>query len=127
MMVDDIAAYLAAGGHGTVGKDIFREKMPETPVLCTVLYAYSGNAPELLGDVEYPMLQVKTRGESREDAMERINEVLTMLHTLGETTMSGTRYLYIKAVSSMAFAGYDRQTGGAPVYVINFLVAKEIE
>lgn len=127
MMVDDIAAYLQTAGHGTVGTDIFKESMPPSPETCTVLYSYGGNPPELIGDIEYPGLQVKVRADGPSNALSRINDVMNKLHTLGETTINTHRYLYVKAVDSCAFAGFDRQTGRAPVYVQNYIVAKEID
>jgi len=124
-MVNDVGEYLEDQSHGTVGSDIFLEHMPPTPTLCTVLYAYAGSPPEIVGSIEYPMLQVKTRGSMREAAMGKMGSVNTILHTLHDTTIEGVKYLWIAAQGSMAFAGQDR--GQHPVYIQNFLVCKEIE
>jgi len=128
-MVNDLAEYLEDQSLGTVGTDIFCEHMPDTSTvaICTVLYAYPGNPPEKIGGVEWPGLQVKTRGSlrSRYSALDRMYDVMNALHSLGETTIEGVRYLWIEAQGSPAFAGYDKKE--YPVYVLNFIVCKDTE
>ena len=73
LTVDDVADYLASGGVGTVGTDIFESGFfdsagpPATPDAQVAIYEYQGDAPEqVLGPANaspllYPRVQVVAR------------------------------------------------------------------
>lgn len=100
MLLDDIATYLEANSIGTVGTDLFKGDMPETPDNCVALFEYAGEPPEVATDIEYPGLQVRVRNTSYSAARVKIDAVYALLHTLANTTLSGTKYLSIFAVQS---------------------------
>lgn len=123
--VDDLADYLETAGHGTIGTDIFKDRMPPSPENCTVLYEYGGERPELVGSVEYPLIQVKTRGSDRDTALTRIYDARDTLHLLHNEQINGVTYLFAQAIDSPAFLGYDRQGDqGCPVFGMNFKVVR---
>jgi len=125
--VDDLADYLETAGHGTVGTDIFKDRMPPSPTACTVLYQYGGETPEVLCGIEYPLIQIKTRGENRDEALTRIYDARDKIHLLHNETINSVNYLFVQALDSPAFLGYDRQRDqGNPVYGMNFRVVRII-
>ena len=96
-MLREIGAYLATKSIGTVGTDIFLGLMPDQPDNCIALFEYAGSPPDLHWNGEYPGLQVRVRNKSYAAARTKIGEAMTALHGLHEQTLSGTRYLLIKA------------------------------
>ena len=99
-MLAEIGAYLATKSVGTVGTDIFLGQMPDQPDNCIALFEYAGSPPDLHWNGEYPGLQVRVRNKSYAAARSKIREVMAALHGLHEQTLSGTRYLLIKARGS---------------------------
>lgn len=103
LLLADIGAYLVTQGIGTAGTDLFYGQMPETPDVCVALFEYAGSPPEFTHDgqdYENPGLQVMVRGTSYATARTTIDTIQGHLHTLANTTLSGTRYLLIRAVQS---------------------------
>ena len=134
MITTDIAAYLQTAGLGTVGTDIFKGYIPESPNDCTVLFQRGGQPPEVVRTpvaLEYPELHVIVRRDgdtAYEDAMGMANDIMIALHTLYEQTINARRYLYIRALSSPTLLRYDYSQRPPHVYVaIDFAVTKECE
>lgn len=124
MMLDEIAAYLATQSVGTVGTNIFIGIIPDSPDNCVALFEYGGSAPDLVGTyVERPNLQVRVRNTSYSTGRAKCASVITALHTLGETTLSGTRYLWVAAKQSPISLGVDAKERYE--WSINFQVVKE--
>jgi hypothetical protein len=96
-MLNEIGGYLQAQGAGTLGADIFLGLMPDQPDNCVALFEYTGSPPDLHWNGEYPGLQVRVRNKSYGSGRAKIGQVIRELHGLHETTLSGTRYLLIKA------------------------------
>lgn len=123
-MLDDIAAKLAAESVGTVGTDIFIGVMPDTPDDCLVLNEYGGEAPDLIGTyVERPNCQVRVRNDEYTTGRAKCASVIEALHTLGDTTLSGTRYLWVQARQSPIYLGRDEKKRHE--WSVNFAVVKE--
>ena len=96
-MLSDIGIFLQSQGIGTLGANLFLGLMPDQPDNCIALFEYAGSPPDLHWDGEYPGLQVRVRNKSYAAARTKIGEAMTALHGLHEQTLSGTRYLLIKA------------------------------
>jgi len=122
MMLDDIAAYLATKGIGTVGVNIFEGSRPATPNQLVAVYQYAGEVPALVYGVkmEYPGLQVWSRATSEPVAIQLLDKVVDALHGLSEYSTNYARYLCIEARSSPMDMGAD--ANGRLEYVVNFRV-----
>ena len=122
-MLSEIGAYLATKSIGTVGTDIFLGLMPDQPDNCVALYEYAGSPPDLHWNGEYPGLQVRVRNKSYAAARTKIGEVMEKLHGLHEQTLSGTRYLLIKARGSPEVL--KRDNNNRVELFVNFEIIKE--
>jgi len=122
-MLNDIGTYLQAQGVGTVETDIFLGLMPDQPDNCIALFEYAGSPPDLHWNGEYPGLQVRVRNKSYAAARTKIGEVINKLHGLHEQTLSGTRYLLIKARGSPEVL--KRDNNNRVVLFVNFDIIKE--
>ena len=122
-MLTEIGAYLATQNVGTVGTDIFLGLMPDQPDNCIALFEYAGSPPDLHWPGEYPGLQVRVRNKSYAAARTKIGEAMTALHGLHEQTLSGTRYLLIKARGSPEVL--KRDNNNRVEVFVNFEIIKE--
>lgn len=122
-MLKAIGEYLEGEDIGTVGADIFLGLMPDQPDNLVVLFEYAGSPPDLHWNGEYPGLQVRVRNKSYAAARAKIGEIMTLLHGLHEMTLSGTRYLLIKARGSPEVL--KREASNRVELVLNFEVMKE--
>ena len=122
-MLTEIGAYLATQNVGTVGTDIFLGLMPDQPDNCIALFEYAGSPPDLHWPGEYPGLQVRVRNKSYAAARTKIGEAMTALHGLHEQTLSGTRYLLIKARGSPEVL--KRDNNNRVELFVNFEIIKE--
>ena len=122
-MLREIGEYLATKSVGTVGTDIFLGLMPDQPDNCIALFEYAGSPPDLHWNGEYPGLQVRVRNKSYAAARTKIGEAMTALHGLHEQTLSGTRYLLIKARGSPEVL--KRDNNNRVELFVNFEIIKE--
>ncbi len=122
-MLTEISAYLATKSVGTVGTDIFLGQMPDQPDNCIALFEYAGSPPDLHWNGEYPGLQVRVRNKSYAAARTKIGEAMIALHGLHEQTLSGTRYLLIKARGSPEVL--KRDNNNRVELFVNFEIIKE--
>jgi hypothetical protein len=122
-MLTEIGAYLATESIGTVGTDIFLGLMPDQPDSCVALFEYAGSPPDLHWNGKYPGLQVRVRNKSYAAARTKIGEVMEKLHRLHEQTLSGTRYLLIKARGSPEIL--KRDNNNRVELFVNFEIIKE--
>jgi len=124
-VLKEIGTYLATKSIGTVGTDIFLGLMPDEPDNCIALFEYAGSPPDLHWNGEYPGLQVRVRNKSYAAARTKIGEAMTALHGLHEQTLSGTRYLLIKARGSPEVL--KRDNNNRVELFVNFEIIKERE
>ena len=122
-MLSDIGNYLQVQGIGTLGTNIFLGMVPDRPDNCIVLFEYAGSPPDLYWNGEYPGLQVRVRNKSYAAARTKIGEVMAALHGLHEQTLSGTRYLLIKARGSPEVL--KRDNNNRVELFVNFEIIKE--
>lgn len=123
-VMDDIASYLQTGGAGTVGTDIFKGNMPDSPDECLAVYAYAGDVPDKSIDIERPSVQIKTRALTAGDALDLAEQALAVLHKATSQTINGVLYYYISANQSPAHLGRDEK--GRYMYAVNFNIVKEL-
>ena len=122
-MLADISTYLKDQGVGTPGTDMFLGLMPDQPDNCVALFEYAGSPPDLHWEGEYPGLQVRVRNKGYAAARTKIGEVMEKLHGLHEQTLSGTRYLLIKARGSPEVL--KRDANNRVELFVNFEIIKE--
>ena len=129
MLADDIAAYLQTSSIGTVGTDIFVGHMPDAPANCMAVIQSGGESPEMAGpisgQIERPRLIVRVRNTSYASGASKANDVLKALHTAGEVSLSGHRYLFIRAVGSVNQLGRDHENRS--LFSLDFVVTKEMD
>lgn len=123
MILDDIATYLQAGGVGTIGTDLFKGELPPDPDNCVAIYEYAGQPPLVSVNIDRPGLQVRVRNQGYAQARAKIEQVYLLLHALANTTLSGERYLIIRAVQSPFSMG--RDSNNLLELVQNFIIMKE--
>jgi len=128
-LADDIAAYLQTSSIGTVGTDIFVGHMPDAPANCMAVIQSGGESPEMAGpisgQIERPRLIVRVRNASYASGASKANDVLKALHTAGEVSLSGHRYLFIRAVGSVNQLGRDHENRS--LFSLDFVVTKEMD
>jgi hypothetical protein len=128
MMLDEIGAYLATNGVGTVGTTIFKGVMPDLPVVQIGLFEYQGlgSVDASGGVVAYrPRLQVIVRGPASGYSAARTTAetIHTLLNRTGSLTLTGVKYHFIKALSTPMFIGRDANNN---IRIgINFQIVKE--
>lgn len=84
-----LANYLESQGIGTVGVDIFAERLPESPDKAIAVVRYSGRAPVMIlsGNIviEQPSIQVLVRTTSftkSESLIYQVRDLITSLHNI---------------------------------------------
>jgi hypothetical protein len=122
-MLSEIGNYLQTQGKGTLGTDIFLGLLPDQPDDCIALFEYAGSPPDLHWNGEYPGLQARVRNTSYAAARTKIGDVVDELHGLCEQTLSGTRYLLIKAKGSPEIL--KRDSNNRIELFVNFEIMKE--
>lgn len=117
----DFATYLASGGFGTAGTDIFVNTLPATPDNCISVTGYAGMAPERTHDTSgnaRPSVQVRVRNTSAGTARTKIGQIFDYLDGISNTTLTGHFYLSIAALQSPESMGTDEN--GRHEWVCNF-------
>lgn len=114
-ILDGVARYLAARGHGTydpTGRTgtVFIESLPSTPDVCVVLTIYDdgAEADTRLGYDDVPV-QVRVRGTTDPRVSRQLAQAIrSELHGLGETVLpDGTYLLLARATQAAAGLGVD--------------------
>lgn len=102
-VLDDLGAYLAAQGVGTVGATIFLGVgLPENPAACLALKEYGGRAPDFTlpatagVSTEYPRVQVIARDTTYALARARAEAAYEALSKVVNQTLTTTRYLRVE-------------------------------
>jgi hypothetical protein len=123
---DDIAAYLATGGFGTVGTSIFLNTMPPTPDACIAVSVYAGGPPERTYDGsgnDNPSVQVRVRDSNAGTARTKVEQIYNYLDGRSNTTINSTFYLGIFAINSGAIP-MGKDENGRTEYTWNFSVKR---
>lgn len=128
-ILDDLAAYIATAGHGTVGTNLFKGHLPAQPDAAIALYEYQGEANvNVFGGAaainERPRVQVRVRGALMDypTARTKIQSIYRLLDAVEEEDLSGTRYNRIAALQAPFSLGVD--ANDRPEFACNFSVVK---
>ena len=109
VFLDDVAAYLATSGIGTVGATIFTVKMPDAPDVCISLVERAGMAPDPITTIERPGFRVLCRNvDTDAGALAAYNKayaIKKLLHRAVGVTMGTTLYHRIDATGNPTSTG----------------------
>ena len=106
IVLDDVATYLQTQGIGTIGTNLFKGSLPDSPDALVALIEVGGDAPiDVLSmaagtiKVERPVIRVVARAgqDDYQAARTKAASAYQQLHGLTGQTLSGTRYLTIEA------------------------------
>jgi hypothetical protein len=115
--------------QGAATPNLFLSGWRDSPDLALVLYQYAGQQPMyMMGggvqSIEYPRLQLVVRAAQYQDAMDWAYKFWKLLGTIGNQTLSGTKWLRVMALDgpqSLTPDDKNRQRIAA-----NFEVTKEL-
>lgn len=116
MLLDDVADYLSSGGIGTVGTDIFKGYMPDTPDGAVAVYETGGlgtvhamNPSAGQAVLEQPRVQVVCRAAAGdyETARAKAHDVFLLMDGLPAREINATQYHWGQAVQSPFPMGRD--------------------
>lgn len=124
-LLEDVGAYLAAQGLGTVGTDIYLGVMSDAPDTAVALYEEGGQAPEPLWGGERPGLLIRTRSTTRPLARAKAYQAYKLLYNVTNATMGATVYHRVDARSGVVQLGRDLK--GRYLYSVGFDVIKDME
>ena len=133
MILDDIATYLAANSTRlTVGVNLTKSFMPDTPDTCTTVFETGGFVPvhymstgTQTRTFESPSIMVHSRSTDYQTVRSVIDDVFTILDGVRDTnlpTSTGTYYQQIGAVQSPFLVTRDQNDRF--VLSVNFDVTK---
>lgn len=121
MLLDAIASHLQANAIGTVGTDLFKSFLPDSPDAAVAIFEYTGRAsdkafgnPNVL--VENARFQILVRSardnvaNAYATARTKAQTICTLLDGVGNLTLSGVVYLYIEALQPPFFLQRDDNT-----------------
>lgn len=120
LMVDDIADRLLELGFAQV----FKRFSPDLPDKCIVLRQLAGEAPEAALPIDRPALAVAVRSRDLGEASALLKELHDALHMCTPTSINGTHYYAIEALSSGQYEDKDRR-GPRYVCTTTFRIEKE--
>lgn len=129
MVVDEIGAYLAANGIGTLAVDLFKHVAPDKPDELTIVTEYAGDDPGWVQDaglieVENSRVQIACRAIRPEVCRETAERAYQLLMAIHNNVLSGTRILWCMPVDTPSMIGRDEN--GRFMTTVNFRVAKEL-
>ncbi len=124
---EDIKTLLAAESAGYVlGTNVFVGKEPASPDNCITIFDTPGFPPQLTTDrtevYEYPTIQIRVRDRGYQNGFTVINDIKTLLHGVGQTTINGTFYSLISCSSGPALLDWDEKERCR--WIANFMVQR---
>lgn len=106
-ILDDLGAFLATAGVGTVGTNIFLGRLPDDPDKCLALFEspVQGGPQDTFGRdtapvYELPGLQVQSRAATYTEARSFIQSAWNELVKIGNETLTATYYLRCEPLES---------------------------
>lgn len=129
MILDEIAAYIATNGHGTVGTTIFKGRMPEAPADAIALHEYGGGSPDFTHDsdtpiMESPRVQVMVRHSSYSTGRTLIEAIYRDLCRVHNQSLSGTYYYRLIPQQSPFYLRRDENE--RVEFTVNFQANKQV-
>jgi len=123
-----LADYLESQGFGTVGVNIFAERLPENPDRAIAVIRYSGRAPVMIlsGNIviEQPSVQVLVRTASFTESESLIYQIRDLITGLHNTNLNNLHILGIVPLGSPAVL--ERDTKNRVIMFCNFDTAYTI-
>jgi len=112
VLLDDVATFVDTSTALTVGTDLFKGLMPDTPDACVALYETPGEMALEMGGgstptVERPHLQVISRAADYVTARNNSQTVHNAIRGVTDQTLSGRRYLRIQPLQDPYMMGRD--------------------
>lgn len=134
MLLDAIAAHLAANAIGTVGTDIFKVQLPDSPDFAIGVFSYPGvpstNAFGTTVLIENARLQIMVRSarpgvaNAFTTADSKAHAIYVLLNGAGGLTLSSKAYYYIEALGPPTPQGTDDNQ--RHLITCNYSVNKEV-
>ncbi len=116
-LIDDVASYLAAGGIGTVGTDIFKSYKADNPDAQVAVLDTGGPAPDAYLPIRNPTFQIYVRNTNYTAGRAKIDAVVSLLRAANFT--SGSTYFYfVLALQEPGHLGVD--DFGRDEFTVNF-------
>lgn len=110
-MADDVAAYLAAQGLGTVGKNIFSNNFPDTTIDAFLITDTGGSAPEQYYPLDHPTVQVAYYGRaaSHNASFDKIMQAYHLLNRKQNITIGTKDAMFAAAIATPQVVGLDHE------------------
>lgn len=120
VVIDDVATYLATNGVGTVGTDLFKGYLPESPNACVSVLDTGGSQPDPDIPTKEPTFQIMIRSTNYSTGRSKLDTIRSLLHQEDNIELvSGQTYFYfILAISEGGHLG--RDDNGRDLFSINF-------
>ena len=135
-LLDEVAAKLQTLSVGTIGVDLFKGTMPETPDACTAVFEYGGVAPTMgFGSAgifyESPSVQIVCRGvkddySTPRSLAETAYEGLASVEASTLSVSGGTSAFYHWIHPNQPPFQMQRDVNGRVYIAFNCLVEKEL-
>jgi len=134
VLLDALAAHIAANGHGVVGTDLFKSQIPDSPDFAIGLFEYPGlPSTKAFGTtvlIENARFQVMVRSSrpgtanAYVTARNKAEAIYVLLDGAGKLTLSGKVYYYIEALGPPSPLGEDDNK--RQLITCNYAVNKEV-
>jgi len=126
LLIDQLAAYLATQGEGTVGTDLFRLHRPSSPLACVSLHATGGYPADGYTEREHPTVMLFARAATPDAALRKAYSLYRKVHGKQNLDLSaGLWALTIEAVASPAYVGTE-QAANATAHLASFNIALDL-
>jgi len=126
LLIDQLAAYLATQGQGTVGTNIFKLARPSSPEACLSLHATGGYPADGYTEREHPTVMIIARATSPNGALTKAYSAYGQLHGKQNLDLGGGLWaLTIDAVGSPAYIG-EEQAGNQTCHLASFNIALDL-
>ena len=126
LLIDQLAAYLATQGEGTVGTDLFKLHRPSSPLACVSLHATGGYPPDGYTEREHPTVMLFARAATPDDALRKAYSLYRKLHGKQNVDLGGGLWaLTIEAVASPAYVGSE-QAANATAHLASFNIVFDL-
>lgn len=108
MIIDDIANHIVDQGVGlTLGTDLFKGFLPDSPDDCVAIFDTGGIEPDRDIPTGDPTFQIIVRSTDYETADTLINSIVDLLHQKRNSTIGTTYYYYIYLLGEKGHIGRD--------------------
>ena len=126
LLIDQLAAYLATQGEGTVGTTLFKLHRPSWPVASVSLHATGGYPADGYTQRETPTVMLFARAATPEGALKKAYSLYGHLHGKQNLDLGGDLWaLTVEAAASPAYVGTE-QLGGATAHLAAFSIIVDL-